>query len=69
MLIAVEGIDDSGKTTIVRFLTKELRKRGYNVVTFKDPTDSEYDKRIGQILWKRNLSSEEELKLFIRDRE
>ena len=46
MLIAVEGIDDSDRTTIVRFLGEELRKRGYNVVTFKEPTDSEYDKRI-----------------------
>ncbi len=69
MLIAVEGIDGSGKTTIVRFLVEELRKRGYDVVAFKEPTDSEYGKRIRQILKERKVSPEEELELFIKDRE
>ena len=69
MLIAVEGIDGSGKTTVVRFLIEELRKRGYDVVAFKEPTDSEYGRRIRQILKERKVSPEEELKLFIKDRE
>ncbi len=69
MLIAVEGIDGSGKTTIVRHLVEELRKRGYDVVAFKEPTDSEYGKMIRQILKDRKISPEEELKLFIKDRE
>ena len=69
MLIAVEGIDGSGKTTIVRHLVEELRKRGYDVVAFKEPTDSEYGKMIRQILKDRKVSPEEELKLFIKDRE
>ncbi|ADB57416.1 dTMP kinase [Archaeoglobus profundus] len=69
MLIAVEGIDGSGKTTIVRFLVEELKKRGYDVVAFKEPTDSEYGKKIRQILKERKISPEEELKLFIKDRE
>ncbi len=69
MLIAVEGIDGSGKTTIVRYLVEELRKRGYDVVSFKEPTDSKYGKMIRQILKDRKISPEEELKLFIKDRE
>jgi len=69
MLIAVEGIDGSGKTTVVRFLIEELRKRGYDVVAFKEPTDSEYGRRIRQILKERRVSPEEELELFIKDRE
>ena len=69
MLIAVEGIDGSGKTTVVRFLIEELRKRGYDVVAFKEPTDSEYGRRIRQILKERRVSPEEELDLFIKDRE
>jgi len=69
VLIAIEGIDGSGKTTIARFLEEELRKRGYNVVRFKEPTDSEYGRKIKQILKERIVSPKEELELFLKDRE
>ena len=69
MLIAIEGIDGSGKTTIARFLEEELRKRGYDVVRFKEPTDSEYGRKIKRILKERKISPEEELELFLKDRE
>jgi len=65
VLIAVEGIDGSGKTTIVKFLAEELKRRGYNVVTFKEPTDSEWGKKVKQA----KLKPEEELELFLKDRE
>ncbi len=65
MLIVVEGIDGSGKSTLVRFLVEELRKRGYDVVSFKEPTDSEWGRRVRE----ENLSPEEELELFLKDRE
>jgi len=65
MLIAIEGIDGAGKTTIVKFLAEELKKRGYEVVTFKEPTDSEWGKRVRQ----EKLKPEEELELFLKDRE
>ena len=69
MLIAIEGIDGSGKTTIARFLEEELKKIGYNVVRFKEPTDSEYGRKIKQILKERIVSPKEELELFLKDRE
>jgi dTMP kinase len=69
VLIAIEGIDGSGKTTIARFLEEELKKRGYNVVRFKEPTDSEYGRKIKQILKERIVSPKEELELFLKDRE
>jgi dTMP kinase len=69
MLIAIEGIDGSGKTTIAKFLAEELRRRGYDVVVFKEPTNSEYGRKIRQILKNRCVNPEEELELFIRDRE
>jgi len=65
VLIAIEGIDGSGKTTIVKFLADELKRRGYNVVTFKEPTDSEWGKRVKEA----KLKPEEELELFLKDRE
>jgi len=36
--ITFEGIDGSGKTTIVRRIEPELRKRGYKVVLTSEPT-------------------------------
>jgi dTMP kinase len=69
MLIAVEGIDGSGKTTIVKFLEEELKRRGYDVVSLKEPTDSEWGKKIRESFKDRSLKPEEELELFLRDRE
>ena len=69
MLIAIEGIDGAGKTTLTKFLEKELKKRGYDVITLKEPTDSEYGKKIKEILKTRNINPLKELELFIKDRE
>lgn len=69
MLIAIEGIDGAGKTTIVKFLEDELKKRGYNVVTFKEPTESEWGRKIRQAFKDRSLKPEKELELFLKDRE
>ena len=65
VLIAVEGIDGAGKTTIVKFLAEELKKRGYEVATFKEPTDSEWGRKVRH----EKLKPEEELELFLKDRE
>jgi dTMP kinase len=65
MLIAFEGIDGSGKTSITRYLKKELQKMGYDVVLFKEPTNSEWGIRLKK---SAHLEPEEELELFIRDR-
>jgi len=67
MLIAIEGIDGSGKTTIAKYLRNVLKEMGYKVVLFKEPTDSVYGKKIKQFLNNR-LDAEEELELFILDR-
>ncbi len=66
MLIAIEGIDGAGKTTIANFLAEELRKMGYDVVVFKEPSNSEYGKKIK--FADKRLSLEEELDHIIKDR-
>jgi dTMP kinase len=38
-LVAVEGIDGAGKSTVVRSLARELRRRGRSVTTRREPTD------------------------------
>ena len=67
MLIAIEGIDGAGKTTNAHFLKEELEKRGFKVVVLKEPTNSEWGKKIRESVNSR-LSPEEELELFILDR-
>jgi dTMP kinase len=66
MLIAVEGIDGSGKTTIARYIKEILETKGLKCVLLKEPGDSTYGKKIRES--KLRLEKEEELKLFILDR-
>jgi dTMP kinase len=40
-LVAVEGIDGAGKSTVVRALARELRARGRSVRTRREPADRE----------------------------
>jgi dTMP kinase len=50
-LIAVEGIDGSGKQTQVRFLARELESRGHKVLATGFPQyDSWFGKMVGQFL-------------------
>jgi dTMP kinase len=67
VLIAIEGIDGAGKTTNAHFLKEELEKRGFKAVVLKEPTNSEWGKKIRESVNNR-LSPEEELELFILDR-
>ena len=48
-LIAIEGIDGTGKTSIVKSLLEKLTKDGYQVISFKEPTnETEAGKKIRQ---------------------
>lgn len=66
-LIAIEGIDGAGKTTIARHLHSFLSKLGYDCIVLKEPSDSVYGQRIRAC--KQRMDAEEELRLFILDRE
>jgi len=67
MLIAVEGIDGAGKTTIANFIAELLKDLGFKVVVFKEPGESVYGRKIRSS--ERRLTAEEELELFVKDRE
>jgi dTMP kinase len=45
MLVAVEGIDGTGKSTLARGLASALRRRGLSVAVRKEPVD----RRLGQL--------------------
>lgn len=65
-LIAIEGIDGAGKTTIAEHLRDFLSKLGYDCALFKEPSNSIYGEKIRSS--EQRLPAEEELELFILDR-
>jgi dTMP kinase len=71
VLIVLEGIDGSGKTTLARGIAKTLADRGHEVVLTKEPTDGPIGRKIRELATRGRgaVSAEEEFELFHRDRE
>jgi dTMP kinase len=70
ILIAFEGIDGTGKSSQIKLLADYLRQVGHEVVCTREPTDGRYGQRIRELYVDRSKASlEEELELFIRDRQ
>jgi dTMP kinase len=69
-LIVVEGIDGTGKSTLVARLAAALRARGERVCVSREPTDGPHGKQIRESTRPGavRLSPEEETDLFIADR-
>lgn len=68
-LLALEGIDGTGKSTQVSMLAEVLRGHGLEVVVTREPTDGVYGQRIRQLYQNRDsVSRQEELDLFLADR-
>ena len=69
LLIALEGIDGTGKSTQVKLLARRIEEAGREVVTTFEPTDGPHGRRLRALLANRAaLTPEEELRLFIEDR-
>jgi dTMP kinase len=70
LFIVFEGIDGTGKSTQLHLLAEKLRGLGYAVVATREPTDGPYGQKIRELFVDRGaVSREEELELFIADRE
>ncbi len=68
-LIALEGIDGSGKSTQARRLCERLEAAGRPAVVFREPGDSEFGDRLREIFrGVRDVEPEEEMRLFVEDR-
>jgi dTMP kinase len=69
-LIALEGIDGSGKSTQAEMLAASLKKDGHQVVLTREPTHGPAGQRLQSYLLgpSRHLSPGEELDLFMADR-
>ncbi len=70
ILVAVEGIDGAGKSTLVNKLGELLAQKGHSVTLTREPTDGVFGQRIRELAksGRHALSPEEELDLFIEDR-
>ncbi len=65
-LIAVEGIDGSGKTTLTSYIKEVLEEFGFKAEILKEPGDSVYGKMIKSS--EKRFPPEKELELFMLDR-
>ena len=69
LLIVLEGIDGSGKTTQARSLLRRLRSRGWEAVFFREPTRGRWGREIKRKAARADsLTPSEELDLFVKDR-
>jgi dTMP kinase len=69
-LFVLEGIDGSGKTCACKELAKRLQSIGYDVVHLREPTtESKWGKEIRTRSPAGELSPDEELDLYTKDRE
>ena len=69
-LFVLEGIDGSGKTCVCKELVKRLQSIGYEVVHLREPTnESQWGKEIRERSPAGELTPEEELDLYTKDRE
>ncbi|TKJ42586.1 dTMP kinase [candidate division LCP-89 bacterium B3_LCP] len=68
-LIVYEGIDGSGKTTQLQRSAEWLSSRKYLVRTYREPTSGPHGQKLRQSASTGRLSAEEEMNLFLRDRE
>ncbi|MDG4489566.1 dTMP kinase [Xanthomonas vesicatoria] len=68
LLIAIEGIDGAGKTTLARNLATTLEAAGACVKSSKEPTNGHWGTQLRQSAATGRLSADEEAELLIRDR-
>jgi dTMP kinase len=68
-LVALEGLDGSGKTTHLPALVAALRAKGRDVLATREPTDGAHGQRIRAMARSGALvAPEEELRWFFEDR-
>lgn len=66
---ALEGIDGSGKSTQIRYLTEKLKEKGISYYTTMEPTDSPIGSLIHQIMTGRIKTDNKVIAaLFVADR-
>lgn len=67
-LVAVEGIDGAGKSSVLRNLAQFGGQLGWEIVQSREPTLGPWGRRLRESAREGRLSLEEELDLFVKDR-
>jgi dTMP kinase len=67
-LIALEGIDGAGKTTVAHHVQEKLQARNFAVIRTREPTSGHWGQILRDSALTGRLSAEEELEAFINDR-
>lgn len=68
LLIAIEGIDGAGKTTLAHAIRDRLAGEGTTVTSSKEPTNGPWGTRLRESAATGRLTPDEELELLIKDR-
>lgn len=70
LFVVFEGIDGTGKSTQLHLLVEKLQESNFAVVSTFEPTKGPYGRKIRELFVNREaVSHDEELELFIADRE
>src|SRR5437868_12340088 len=67
-LVAVEGIDGSGKTTQAERLARYCDEKRLTYILSKEPTRGQYGQQIRNSASRGRLSVEEEIDILLKDR-
>lgn len=68
-LIVFEGIDGSGKSSLVQSLTEKLNQSNFKFKNFSEPTKYEHGLKIREFLQNKIfLSKSQQIELFLKDR-
>jgi dTMP kinase len=67
-LLAIEGIDGTGKSTQAKAVAGELERRGLEVVLTREPTNGPWGRKLRESAATGRLSPAEELHAFLEDR-
>jgi len=69
--ITIEGLEGSGKSSVINFLEKLIRAKGFSVIVFREPGSTDVGEKIRQILLdkeNKRLSRHTELLLYLAAR-
>lgn len=69
LLVAIEGIDGAGKTTLTAALEQHFRERGVDVVSSKEPTQGVWGQVLRDSAKTGRLDPARELELLLKDRQ
>lgn len=68
ILVVLEGIDGTGKSTQIQRLQKALESRGHAVAALREPTDGPHGREIRRMAAEGRADPQRERALFVADR-